>query len=129
MAPIVRDGDFDEIRELIETVADGLAQEEPQILTTEHRKAKRGKRVFIDTGRNAYAQTFVSPYGVRPLPSAPVATPIEWEEIEDVEPQTYNIGNILDRLNRKGDAWRDIWKNARPLDISRRRVRKRPLQV
>ena len=33
--------------------------------------------------RNAYAQTAVPPYAVRPLPGAPVATPIAWEELSD----------------------------------------------
>ena len=71
--------------------------------------------MFIDIGRNAYAQTFVSPYGVRPLPQAPIATPIEWDEVDEVEPQSYNIGNIEDRLKRSGDPWKLIWDKARSL--------------
>jgi bifunctional non-homologous end joining protein LigD len=115
VAPIIRDNEFDEVREWVGAVAEMLAEEEPDRLTTEFRKDKRGGRVFIDTGRNAYAQTFVSPYGVRPLPQAPVAAPIEWGEVDSIEPQSYNIGTILDRLKGKGDPWKSIWKKARPL--------------
>jgi bifunctional non-homologous end joining protein LigD len=117
VAPIVRDTEFDEVRRRTGEIADMLAEEEPERLTTEFRKDKRGGRVFIDTGRNAYAQTFVSPYGVRPLPQAPVATPIEWDEVEKVEPQSFNIENVFDRLKaKKGDPWKSIWKKARSFE-------------
>jgi bifunctional non-homologous end joining protein LigD len=115
VVPIIPDLEFDDLRRKARTIADALVEEEPDRLTTEHRKGKRAGRVFLDTGRNAYAQTFVSPYGVRPLPQAPIATPIEWEELDDVEPQSYAIGNIEERLKRSGDPWRLIWKKARPL--------------
>jgi bifunctional non-homologous end joining protein LigD len=116
VVPIVRGPEFDEVGRLGRVIAEALVSEEPQRLTTEFRRAKRAGRVFIDIGRNAYAQTFVSPYGVRPLPQAPIATPIEWDEVDEVEPQSYNIGNIADRLKRSGDPWKRIWKKARSFE-------------
>ena len=45
------------------------------------RREKRKGRLSLDTGRNAYAQTAVAPYAVRALPGAPVAAPLDWEEL------------------------------------------------
>ena len=116
VVPIVRGPEFDEVGRIARTIAEELVDEEPQRLTTEHRKDKRAGRVFIDIWRNAYAQTFVSPYGVRPLPQAPIAIPIEWDEVDEVEPQSYNMANIEERLKRSGDPWKGIWKKARSFE-------------
>jgi bifunctional non-homologous end joining protein LigD len=97
------------------TYETGIVEEEPKRLTTKHRKEKRGGRVFIDTGRNAYAQTFVSPYAVRPLPAAPIAIPIEWDEVDSIGPQSYTIRNIKERLKGRSDPWSLIWTSARSL--------------
>jgi bifunctional non-homologous end joining protein LigD len=57
--------------------------EEVATLTIEFYKRKRDGRLFVDVNRNAYAATAVPPYAVRPLPGAPVATPLEWDELSD----------------------------------------------
>ena len=53
--------------------------------------------------RNAYAQTAVPPYAVRPLPGAPVATPIAWEELSDskLRADRWTVKNVLRRLTRR----------------------------
>ena len=58
----------------------------------------------MDTARNGYAQTAVPPYAVRPRPGAPVATPIDWEELSDskLRPDRWNVTNVLRRLERQG---------------------------
>ena len=65
-------------------------------------------RIFIDYLRNTYAQTVVAPYSIRAYNGAPVATPIEWEELSKIKSsQQYNIKNIFKRLAQK----KEIWKN------------------
>src|SRR5699024_11910225 len=49
--------------------------------TTEMRKEDRNGRLFIDYLRNSYAQTSISPYSARALKGAPVATPLNWDEL------------------------------------------------
>ena len=63
-----------------------LVEKEPDLLTLEQRKAKRGDRVYVDIGRNAYGQTAVPAYAVRAAPGAPVSTPITWDELSRVKP-------------------------------------------
>ena len=69
--------------------------------------------LFLDVMRNAYAQTAVAPYSLRPNPGAPVATPLEWDEVSDprLHSQRYNLKNIFRRLDKRGDPWQDIWKH------------------
>lgn len=91
-------------------------------MTTEQRKEKHRGRVFLDTMRNAYGQTAVAPYAVRALPGAPVAVPLDWDEVARLaDAQPYTIKNIGGRL-RKADPWKDIARRARPIAESERRL-------
>jgi bifunctional non-homologous end joining protein LigD len=107
VVPLRRTRDFGEVRAFARDVAAELARRDPKNLTTEARKAKRGDRIFIDVGRNAYGQTAVAPYAVRPKPGAPVATPIHWDELSDrrLTAQRWNVRNLFRRLDRVGDPW------------------------
>jgi len=78
-----RRADFEEVREFAHRVAEMLARRHPDAITAEQRKDKRGDRIYADVMRNAYAQTVVASYGVRGRPGAPVATPLNWAEVED----------------------------------------------
>ena len=68
----------------------------PDTLTVEFRREQRGERIFVDVNRNAYGQHAVAPYAVRALPSAPVATPLRWEELGDrgLDPQGWTVATI-----------------------------------
>jgi bifunctional non-homologous end joining protein LigD len=122
--PLDRAADFDEVRAFAGRIAEVLEARRPRELTTAQRKAKRGDRVLLDVARNAYAQTAVAPYSVRARPQAPVATPLEWAELESpkLEPQRYTIRNLFRRLARKGDPWAEIERHARGLEAARERL-------
>lgn len=120
--PLDRDADFDRVRGFARRCADLLARRHPKTLTTEHRKANRGRRVYIDTMRNAYAQTAVAPYSVRARPGAPVAAPLDWSEVGKTEPDGYTIRNLFRRLGRKKDPWAGIDGEARSLGEARERL-------
>ena len=113
--PLDRSADFDAVRAFARGCAELLVARRPDHLTVEHRKAKRGGRVYVDTGRNAYAQTGVAPYAVRALPGAPVATPLDWSELGRARPRSTTIANLFRRLGRKDDPWANIDRRARPL--------------
>jgi len=84
----------------------------PDELTTEHRIAKRGSRIYLDTNRNAYAQTAVAPYSPRARPGAPVATPLDFTELSRAEPDGHDTVSIARRLARKADPWSDMAAHA-----------------
>ena len=93
VAPLLRREGFDQVRSFAHEVAQRLAAEHPNFLTTEQRVAKRGGRLYLDVARNGYGQTSVAPYAVRALPGAPVATPLEWSELtaSGLGPQSYHL--------------------------------------
>jgi bifunctional non-homologous end joining protein LigD len=122
VAPLRPSAGFEEVSALAGDAAELLASRDPERFTVERRKAKRGERLFLDTGRNAYAQTAVAPYSVRPRAGAPVATPIDWRELSRTEPQSYNLGNVPRRLGRKADPWRSMDEQARPYGPARKRL-------
>jgi bifunctional non-homologous end joining protein LigD len=47
---------------------------------------------------------------VRAKPGAPVATPLRWEELEDVRlrADTFTLATVPARLERDGDPWAAI---------------------
>jgi len=117
VAPIIPGPDNDEVLAFARAVAEVLAASDRAQLTTEFRKAERGGRVYLDVARNAYAQTVVAPYSVRARPGAPVATPLDWDEVRTtrLRPDRWTVTNIFRRLGAKADPWRGIARCARPL--------------
>jgi bifunctional non-homologous end joining protein LigD len=107
VVPLDRSEPFEEVRSFARDLAEVLASRDPDRLTTEVRKAKRGDRLYLDIGRNGYAQHAVAPYAVRPRDGAPVATPLDWSEVSDrsLRPERFTMQQVLDRLDRQGDAW------------------------
>ncbi len=108
LVPLRRQAGFDDVRGFARDVGRVLVGREPDLLTLEARKAKRGDRVLVDVQRNGYGQTAVPPYAVRARPGAPVATPITWDELSRVEPDQYTVRSIGRRLSRGGDRWADL---------------------
>lgn len=69
----------------------------PDLLTNEFLKENRGSRVLIDWMRNAGLATVVAPWSLRARPSAPVAMPITWQELNDTAPDAFTIRDDLER--------------------------------
>jgi bifunctional non-homologous end joining protein LigD len=122
--PLRRRAELEQVRELARDAAQVLADRHPRELTVEFRKAKRDGRILVDVARNGYAQTAVPPYAVRPRAGAPVATPIEREELSDsrLRPDKWTLRNVLRRLGTKGDPWVDMQSQARGIGRARQAV-------
>lgn len=127
VAPLRVDSDFDEVRNLARDMASRLEKQHPDKLTTEQRKEKREGRIYLDIMRNAYGQTSVMPYAVRARPGAPVATPLDLDELDDssLDPRGWRLGNIHRRLGQKDDPWADIQRHASSVNRAREAMRKR----
>jgi bifunctional non-homologous end joining protein LigD len=115
VTPLDRSADFETVRAWARELAEKLSWSIPDSFTTELRKEKRGDRLFIDYTRNAFGQTKVAPYTVRPKLGAPVATPVEWDELDDINSQSFNIRNVPKRVAEKGDPWANMEKYATSL--------------
>ncbi len=126
VVPLKRIHTFDEIRDFAHDIALLLTQQFPKLITTEMRKAKRGKRVFLDWLRNGYSATAVAPYAVRARENAPVAMPITWKELlkKDMISQKYTIKNAIKHITKVGDIWHDMQKHAVSLKSAQKKLEK-----
>jgi bifunctional non-homologous end joining protein LigD len=121
VVPLVPAAETDAVKVFSIAVAEVLAARHPDDLTTEGRIADRDGRLFLDIGRNGYAQTMAAPYAVRPLPGAPVSVPLDWSELDDFDPRRHTLRTIAERLARP-DPWADLSQTATTLDHARTRL-------
>jgi bifunctional non-homologous end joining protein LigD len=127
VAPLRRTAGFDEVHAFAREAAEALVAADPEGLTVEFRRAKRGDRIFVDVNRNAYGQHAVAPYAVRARAGAPVATPLRWEELDDdgLRPDGWTIATIGARLADGDDPWAGIGRRARDVRAARRALGRR----
>jgi bifunctional non-homologous end joining protein LigD len=116
VSPLRRGPDFDQVHAFARALAERMVADDPDHLTLEWHKADRGKRIYVDVNRIQYAQHAVAPYAVRPRPTAPVAVPLHWDELQDPElrPDKWTVENIGARLE-DGDPWEGMMRHARAL--------------
>ena len=115
VAPLDGSAGHDDVRAAAVEIAEAVAADHPDELTTEVRKDARRGRTFLDVGRNAYGQTAVMPYSPRARPGGPTATPLDWDELSRVGPDQHDVRSIPRRLARKADPWAGLRDHARSL--------------
>lgn len=117
--PIRRRHGFPEVFRWAKGVGEELVATNPRLLTIEFLKRNRGGRIFVDVRRNAYAQHAVAPYAARPRERAPVAMPIEWDELSEskLRPDRWTVATAPARLDSDGDAWKGMARRARALRL------------
>jgi bifunctional non-homologous end joining protein LigD len=116
VCPLRRGPDFPAVHTFARNLAEQMVGDDPRHLTLEWHKADRGRRIYVDVNRIAYAQHAVAPYAVRPRPKAPVAVPLHWDELSDrsLRPDRWTVKNIKPRLE-DGDPWAGMNRHARAL--------------
>ena len=124
VTPLDRSASTEDVRSFADGLAIVLAARHPDELTHQFSKASRGDRLYLDTARNGYAQTAVAPYSVRPRAGAPVATPVEWDELDDPELRAdrWTIATIPDRMATRPDPWADMARHGRSLPSRKERL-------
>ena len=101
--------------EVVAATARGIAAlasaAHPDLMTLAFRKRDRGDRVFVDWLRNAPYSTSVVPWSLRARPGAPVAAPIEWAEVEAIDPNGVRMTEVARRIASQP------WARMRPSDL------------
>lgn len=72
---------YEQSRSLGALLARVIADELPNIATVTRSPSKREGKVYVDYVQNGHGRLLVSPFCVRPLPGAPVSTPLKWSEV------------------------------------------------
>ncbi len=95
--------DFTAVRRAALALAREVERRLPGIATSKWWKEERGEAVFIDYNQNARDRTVASAYSVRANPEGRVSCPIEWEEVESVEPGDLTIATVPALYTERGD--------------------------
>ncbi len=107
--------EFDQVRRAALALAREVERRAPQLATTKWWKEER-HGVFVDYNQNARDRTVASAYSVRPTVDARVSTPLDWDEVSDVEAAELRIDTIPARVRERGDPSADIDAHAAPLE-------------
>jgi bifunctional non-homologous end joining protein LigD len=95
-------GDHDAARAWALGIAERVAEAMSNQATVERSKSKRGRRVYVDVMQNAKGHHVVPPYVLRPVPGAPVSTPLAWRELTpDLDPAAFNLKTLFRRLAKQ----------------------------
>jgi DNA ligase D-like protein (predicted polymerase) len=99
--------EFTDVRHAAIGLGRELARRDDQV-TVAWWKEERGERIFVDYNQNNRDRTIASAYSLRPLPGAPVSTPMTWAELADVrDPADFHLFSVPERV-ADGDPWAGI---------------------
>jgi bifunctional non-homologous end joining protein LigD len=122
LVPIERRYSHAQAREFCEIVAGALVRSTKGIVTTERSLARR-HGVYVDTKMNGHGQQVVCVYSVRPRPGAPVATPVDWDDLnDDLDPRVLTMERVVERVERVGDLHASLLTRRQRLDSALARL-------
>jgi len=79
------------------------AGELPEIATITRQVSRRDGRVYVDYLQNGSGKLLVAPFCVRPLPGAPVSTPLAWREVNrTLDIRRHTMETVPKRMQKMG---------------------------
>jgi bifunctional non-homologous end joining protein LigD len=115
-APLKPRADWAAVKAFAHALAKAMSKDSPRkYLATASKKARSG-RIFVDYLRNGRGATAVVAYSARARSGATVSTPLAWDELgPEIRSDRFTISNLLHRLSRGGDPWRNARATAKVL--------------
>jgi len=108
VVPLKPEAEWPAVKDFAERFARALAEAEPERYVANMAKAKRKGRIFIDYLRNQRGSTAVLPYVARARSGAPVAAPVTWTELRDIDTAhrwgVRDAAELLERANSRALA-------------------------
>ena len=101
IVPLEPLAEWDEVRDFAKTFCTALAEASPERFTVALPKAQRRGRIFLDFLRNQRTATAILPYSARARPGMPVAAPVTWDELREIDrSDTFTIPDVEGLLKR-----------------------------
>lgn len=105
VAPLRRGADWERVKGFARGFARTIAAEHPDVFTATMAKSRRHGKIFVDWMRNERGSTAIAPWSTRAKPNAPVAMPVSWNELRDLETaHAFGIEDASRRMTRR-DPW------------------------
>ena len=109
LVPLGEGQSFETARALADLLGKLLVEEFPEIATMERVVARRGARVYVDTGQTGQTRAIVAPYSVRAVAGATVSTPLRWDEVDrGLEPGRFTLKTVPARIAAHGDPMKGL---------------------
>ncbi|HEX3651537.1 MAG TPA: non-homologous end-joining DNA ligase [Rhizomicrobium sp.] len=117
VTPIARRYSWADVKTFAKRVGELMTEKSPELYLTRISIAERRGKIFIDYLRNDPTSTAVGPYSTRAREGAPVATPLDWDELTPkLNPKAFDIRTVSKRLPKlKSDPWEGIANLAQKL--------------
>lgn len=110
IVPLTPGAEWPVVKDFARRFALALAEAEPDRFTAELSKAKRKGLIFIDYLRNQRGATTIMPYSARAREGAPVAAPVNWEELDDMASgHVFSVQDADALLKRAGSRKLQGW--------------------
>jgi bifunctional non-homologous end joining protein LigD len=104
LVPLGRRLTWEHARGMAELLARVVVRELPKIATIERVVGRRGGKVYVDYVQNGRGRLIVAPFSARPLPHAPVSTPLRWREVTPaLDPARFTIASLPRRMRTLGE--------------------------
>jgi len=117
--PFQKGPSWEEVRAFSEAMAGLMAEDAPELYTVNSRKVVRKGKIYIDYLRNNKAASAIAPYSTRAKPGAPVALPLAWEELKQLNASNqFTLQNFSDWKKRlRHNPWQDLLKLKQKLKL------------
>jgi bifunctional non-homologous end joining protein LigD len=93
---------WEQVKDWARTLAHTMVREAPDTYVATITKSKRTGKILIDFFRNDYTATAIAGYSLRARPGAPVAVPLEWQELTALKSaDQFRMDTVLKRIKRR----------------------------
>jgi bifunctional non-homologous end joining protein LigD len=109
---------YEQARMFSELVSRVVISRFPKLATINRNPRSRQGKVYIDYLQLGHGKTIAGTFSVRPVPGAPVSSPMRWSELKtNLDPTIYNIKTMPQRMARLGkDPFIDLLEKPVNLD-------------
>ena len=110
VVPLMPAAEWDEVREFAKAFCTALAEADPKRFTVALPKPQRRGRIFLDFLRNQRTATAIMPYSARARAGMPVAAPVGWDELEQIDrSDAFTIADVEQLLKRSKNRKLNNW--------------------
>src|SRR5690625_2341910 len=121
-AGLTGDHGIDDVSAFAHELARSLESDHPDLVVSRMAKALRPGKVCVDWSQNNVNKTTVAPYSLRGRARPMVAAPRTWRELTHPRLRQLEMGEVLDRVRRRGDPMAEISDPTSPAPAGREQL-------
>jgi bifunctional non-homologous end joining protein LigD len=113
VVPLLPETEWPQVRDFAKSFCTALAEADPKRFTVALPKKERRGRIFLDFLRNQRTATAIMPWSARARSGMPVAAPVTWKELQDIDrSDAFTIADVEQLLKRARSRSLKAWGTA-----------------